>query len=225
MKKYLSVSVDVDAYVCVQVYVLVYVLVYVCVYVNIFVFVFVHVCVHVHLHVQSVIPTLMATTRPPDAGSLLNAAPRLRAQLVQLQTTLSLEMSKPAFFLKPLGAVLRQKLLTQKKKVTSIQRHFHKRLLESLTTTLVDRAMLLSQFTSHTGSHFMQPSSEAYEAEDRCFRVSVATRVMLPHPAAPNATDVVQSCTNKSAAGLICNKPVDTQQTAPLLRMSVLRRC
>ena len=58
----------------------------------------------------------------------------------------------------------------------------------------------------------MQPSSEAYEAEDRCFRVSVARRLMLPHPAAPNATGVVQSCTNKSAAGLICNKPVDTQQ-------------
>ena len=35
---------------------------------------------------------------------------------------------------------------------------------------------------------------------------------MLPHPAAPNATDVVQSCPNKSAAGLICNKQVDTQQ-------------
>ena len=35
---------------------------------------------------------------------------------------------------------------------------------------------------------------------------------MLPHPAASNATDVVQSCPNKSAAGLICNKSVDTQQ-------------
>ena len=34
---------------------------------------------------------------------------------------------------------------------------------------------------------------------------------MLRHPAAPNATDVVQSCSSKSAAGLICNKPVDTQ--------------
>ena len=54
--------------------------------------------------------------------------------------------------------------------------------------------------------------AEAYDAEDRCFRVSVARRLMLPHPAAPNASDVVQSCTNESAAGLICNKPVDTQQ-------------
>ena len=55
----------------------------------------------------------------------------------------------------------------------------------------------------------MQPSSEAHEAEDRCFRVSVARRLMLPHPAAANAADVVQSFPNKSAAGVICNKPVD----------------
>ena len=58
----------------------------------------------------------------------------------------------------------------------------------------------------------MQPSGEAYEAEDRCFHVSVARRLMLPHPAAPSAADVVQFCPNKSAAGMICNKPVDPQQ-------------
>ena len=56
----------------------------------------------------------------------------------------------------------------------------------------------------------MQPSSEACEAEDRCFRVSVARRLMLPHPS--NAADVVQSCPNKSAAGVICNKLVDAKQ-------------
>ena len=72
--------------------------------------------------------------------------------------------------------------------------------------------VLLSQFTSHTGAHLMQLSSEAYEAGDRCFRVSVARRLMLPHTAAPNAADVVQSCANKSAAGLMCDKSVDTQQ-------------
>ena len=58
----------------------------------------------------------------------------------------------------------------------------------------------------------MQPSSETYEAEDRCFRVTVARRLMLPHPASPNATDVVQFCPTKSAAGVICNKPVDARQ-------------
>ena len=37
-------------------------------------------------------------------------------------------------------------------------------------------------------------------------------RLMLPRPAAANAADVVQSCPNKSAAGVICNKPVDPKQ-------------
>ena len=59
------------------------------------------------------------------------------------------------------------------------------------------------------GPRDMKPSSEAYEFEDRCFRVSVARRLMLPHPAAANPADVVQFCPNKSAAGVICNKPLD----------------
>ena len=109
----------------------------------------------------------MATTQSPDTDTHFNTAPRLRAQLVQLQTTLSLQMNKPAL---------------RKKRVTTIQRHFHKQLLERLTTTPVDRAVLLSQSTLHTGAHLMQPSSEAYEAEDRCFRVAVARRLILPHP-------------------------------------------
>ena len=58
----------------------------------------------------------------------------------------------------------------------------------------------------------MQPSSEAYEVEDRCFRVSVARRLMLPHPAVANPADVVQFRPNKSAAGVICNKPLDPKQ-------------
>ena len=150
---------------------------------------------------QSIIPT----------DSFFRATPRLRAQLAQFQTTLSLQMNKTAFQLKPLGAALRQKN-TQKKQVSTIQRNIHKQLYNNLADISVERAILLSQSTSRTGAHLMQPSSEACEAEDRCFRVSVARKLMLPHPAAPNATDVVQSCPNKSAAGLICNKPVDTQQ-------------
>ena len=58
----------------------------------------------------------------------------------------------------------------------------------------------------------MQPSSEAYEIEDSCFRVSVARRLMLPHPVAANPAEVVQFCPNKSAAGVICNKPLDPKQ-------------
>ena len=35
---------------------------------------------------------------------------------------------------------------------------------------------------------------------------------MLPHPAASNPANVVQFCPNKSAAGVICNKPLDPKQ-------------
>ena len=120
-------------------------------------------------------------------------------------------MNKPTFQLKPLGPALRLKT-SQKKQVSTIQRNIHKQFYNSLTDTPTEQAILLSQSTSHTGAHLMQPSSEAYEAEDRCFRVSVARRLMLPHPAIPNAADVVQFYPNKSAAGVICIKPVDPQQ-------------
>ena len=56
------------------------------------------------------------------------------------------------------------------------------------------------------------PNSEAYEAEDRCFRVSMARRVMLPHPAAPDDSGVASGCPNKSATEQICGKPVDPNQ-------------
>ena len=154
---------------------------------------------------QSIIPTFMATTQSPDTDSLFSSTPRLRAQLAQLQSTLSQQMNKPTFQLKPLGAALHQKN-TQKKRVRTIQRNIHKQFNNSLTNTPTEQATLLSQSTSHTGAHLMQPSSEAYEAEDRCFRVSVARRLMLPHPAAANPADVVQFCPNKSAAGVICNQ-------------------
>ena len=160
---------------------------------------------------QSIIPTLMATTQSPDTDSLFNSTPLLRAQLTQLQSTLSQQMSKPTFQLKPLGAALRLQT-TQKKQVSTIQRNIHKQFYNTLTDTPTEQAILLSQSTSHTGAHLMQPSSEAYEVEDRCFRVSVARRLMLPHPAVADPADVVQFCPNKSAAGVICNKPLDPKQ-------------
>ena len=107
-----------------------------------------------------------------ELNMFFNAAPRLKAQLAQLQATLSLQMNKPTFQLNPLGAALRQKT-TQKKQVSTIQRNTHKQFYNSLTDTPTEQAILLSRSTSHTGAHLMQPSSEAYEAEDRCFRVSV----------------------------------------------------
>ena len=160
---------------------------------------------------QSIIPSLMTTTQSPDTDSLFYSTPKLRAQLTQLQSTISQQMNKPSFQLKPLGAALRLQT-TQKKQVSTIQRNIHKQLYNSLTDTPTERAILLSQSTSHTGAHLMQPRSEAYEIEDRCFRVSVARRLMLPHPAAANPADVVQFCPNKSAAGVICNKPLDPKQ-------------
>ena len=62
---------------------------------------------------QSIIPTFMATTQSPDTDSLFSSTPRLRAHLAQLQTTLSPQMNKPTFQLKPLGAARRLKT-TQK---------------------------------------------------------------------------------------------------------------
>ena len=46
---------------------------------------------------QSVIPTLTATILSPDTDTLFHAAPRLRAQLAQLQTTLSLQNEQNRF--------------------------------------------------------------------------------------------------------------------------------
>lgn len=157
---------------------------------------------------QSVIPSLLTITRSPDTDSLFHPTPILREQLTLLQTTISQQMNKPTFIHKPLGAALRLQT-TQKKQVATIQNNIHKQLYNSLTDTPTEKAILLSQSTSHTGAHLMQPCSEAYEIEDRCFRVSVARRLMLPHPVAANPADVVQYCPNKSATGVICNKPLD----------------
>ena len=160
---------------------------------------------------QSIIPTLMATTQSPDTDSLFSSTPLPRAQLTQLQSTISQQMNKPTFQLKPLGAALRLQA-TQKKHVSTIQRNIHRQFYNSLTETPTEQAILLSQSTSHIGAHLMQPSSEGYEVEDRSFRVSVARRLMLPHPAAANPADVMQFCPNKSAPGVICNKPLDPNQ-------------
>ena len=77
-------------------------------------------------------------------------------------------MSMPALLLKP----------TWKRLVSSIQKHLHKQLVESHATSPISRGILLSQSAPHTGAHRLQPNGEAYEAEDRCFRVSVARRLM-----------------------------------------------
>ena len=156
------------------------------------------------------LPTMMAT-QSPDTDTLINAAPRLRAQLAQLQATLSLQMNKPAFLVKNIWCSPSPENHTEEARLHHSKKPSTSNFLTASRTHLLN-TVLLSQFTSHTGAHFMQLSSEAYEAGDRCFRVSVASRLMLPLTAAPNAADVVQSCPNKSAAGLMCDKSVDIQQ-------------
>ena len=54
-------------------------------------------------------PFIDGYNQSPDTDSLFNATPRLRAQLAQLQNTLSQQMNKPAFQLTPLGAAFRLK--------------------------------------------------------------------------------------------------------------------
>ena len=49
---------------------------------------------------QTVLPTLMTATESPDADTPFVSTPQLRAQLLQLQTTLPRQMNAPAFLLK-----------------------------------------------------------------------------------------------------------------------------
>ena len=104
----------------------------------------------------------MTITHSLDTDSLFRFTPILRAQLTQLQSTISKQMNEPTFLPKPLGAALRLQT-TQKKQVSTIQRNIHKQLYNSLTDTPTEQAILLSQSTSHIGAHLMQPRSEAYE--------------------------------------------------------------
>ena len=127
-------------------------------------------------------PTLMATTQSPDTETLSTLHHHSEPNLSNLQTNTFTAKEQANFAPQTTWvAALRQKknthTHTKKKQVSTIQRNHHKQLLESLTDTPVELSVLLSQSTSHTGAHLMQPSSEAYEAEDRCFRVAVARKI------------------------------------------------
>ena len=96
---------------------------------------------------------------------------RPRAQLAQLENTLSLQMNEHTIYtLKPLGAALRQKNCSKKNNsLHHPKKNIHKQLCNSLIDTPTEKAIHWSQSTSHTSAHLMQSRSEAYEAEDRCF--------------------------------------------------------
>ena len=160
---------------------------------------------------HSVIPTLMEATDSPDLDCLFAPTPILRGQLHQLQTTLAQQMNAPSLLLKSLSAALRTHR-SQKALVNMIQQTTHQQLLASLSTNPIQKAILLSQTAQNTGAHLQQPNSEAYEADDRCFQVSLARRLMLVHPAASHPTNISPTCPNVSAAKRTCACPIDPHQ-------------
>ena len=58
----------------------------------------------------------------------------------------------------------------------------------------------------------MQPISEAYEAEERCFHVAGARILMLPHLAATSCCRCGSILPQQKRSVLICSKPVDQRQ-------------
>ena len=144
----------------------------------------------------------------PDADIILASTPQLR---VLLQTTPSRQMNFSTLLYKPLGPAIRTKP-NQKALVNSIQLHLHKQLVEQHSATSDKKAVLISQSGEHTGARLQQATSEACEREDRLFRVSVATTLMLPHPASPLPAGIASACANKSSTGLVRHQPVDTHQ-------------
>ena len=82
-------------------------------------------------------------------------------------------MNKPAFLLKPFGAALRQKTHKRSESPPSNDTSTDNSLKASLLPLLT--VLCSSHNPPHTRElTLMQPSSDAYEAEDRCFRVAVA---------------------------------------------------
>ena len=98
--------------------------------------------------------------------------------VTQLQSTISQQMNKPSFQLKPLGACSPP---PNHPKETSLHHPKEHRTNNYTTASPTHRLNKPSSFhnlvTSHTGAHLMQPRSEACEIEDLCFRVSVARRL------------------------------------------------
>ena len=142
-------------------------------------------------------------------------------------------MDTPALLLKSLGAALRTHG-TQKVSVNTIQQVSHQQLLTSLSANNIQKAILISQTAKNTGAHLQQRSSESYEADDRCFQVSLARRLMLPHSAASHAANILPTCPNVSAAKRTCACLIDDYQLLCMIcksgggvdqRHSALARC
>ena len=138
---------------------------------------------------QSVLPVLMDAVGPPDAHILFASTHDF--------VSLSRQMNSSTLLHKP------------PRLATPIQRQLHKQLIEQHSATSVEKAILISQSGQHTGANFRQPTSEACEAEDRLFRVSVARRLMLPHPASP------------LPAGIACDLPKEKINKLGVKRLTI----
>ena len=102
---------------------------------------------------------------------------------------------------------------TRKTLVNAIQRTLHKQLVDSHVDNPTQNAiLLLSQTAKNTAAHLQQPNSDAHEADDSCFQVSLARRLLLAHPAASHPTNISPTCPNVSAAKRTCACPTDTHQ-------------
>ena len=143
----------------------------------------------------------MATTHSPDTDSLFSSTPQLRAQLAQLQTTLSQQMNKPTFQLKPLGAALRLQT-TQKKQVSTIQRNIHKQFYNSLTDTPLNKLFsfhnLLRTSCSRAVKHMKLRivASVSLLPEDSCFHIRLLLTLQMWYSFAPTKVRQVSFATN-----------------------------
>ena len=177
------------------------------------------------------LPTLMNATDSPDTDNLFSASPILRNQLFHLQSTLARQMSTPARAPQVTGRSPShtwhpknsgQLHLSQPTQATRGQ--LHRR----------THSLKLSSSPNHTRAHLQQPNSVAHEAGDRCFRVSLARRLMLAHPAASDPDNISPTCPYVSAAKRICACPIDAHQLHFMIcksgggvdqRHSALARC
>ena len=122
---------------------------------------------------QSVIPSLMTTTQSRDTDSLFRPTPLLRAQLTQLQSTISQQMNKPTFQLKPFGAALRLQT-TQKKQVST-----SKGTSTNNYTTASPTHPLNKLSSSHNPPHTLVHTSCSQEVKHMRWRI-VAFVIQLP---------------------------------------------
>ena len=162
---------------------------------------------------QTVIPTLMAATDSTDTDSLLAATPTLRGQLLQLQSTLALQMNTPALLLTPLGAALRTHG-TQRTLVGAIQRTAHKQIMEALMSTTPSRERSSSHKRPKTqtptfSSRIAKPMKLMTDASmsqwpgDLCWHIQRQPTLPISHPhvptsAQPKGLHVPNQCTPAS---------------------------